>query len=124
MSRLQRISDSEKQIMEIIWTAGRPVTTSEILRKLPDGNAWKQTTVITFLARLIEKGVVKATRVGKAKHYESLISEEEYRRWETQNFVKEVHKGSVLGFINALCDSGDLTKEDIESVMKKLIEKE
>jgi len=89
---------------------------------LPEGNRWKQNTVITFLARMIEKGVLKATRISKANYYEPCITELEYRNFETKQFVNDVHKGSVLGFINALCDNGDLTKDDIEKLMKHLKE--
>jgi predicted transcriptional regulator len=122
MKKLQRISNAEKQIMEYIWAVGRPVTTSEIIRHLPKEKAWKQNTVVTFLARLMEKGILKATRIGKANHYEPCVTEQEYRNFETKQFIKDVHKGSVLGFITALCDNGDLTKEDIENLMKRLKE--
>jgi len=122
MKKIQRMSEAEKQITEIIWQAERPVTTAEILQRLPEGNTWKQNTVITFLARLMEKGIIKATRVGKANHYEPCLTEQEYRNFETRQFIHEVHKGSVLGLISALCDSGDLTKEDIEKLMKRLEE--
>ncbi|WP_028987945.1 BlaI/MecI/CopY family transcriptional regulator [Thermicanus aegyptius] len=122
MKKIQQISDAEKQIMEIIWEASRPVTTSEIIQRLPEGNTWKQNTVITFLARLMEKGIIKAIRVGKANHYEPCITEQEYRNFETRQFIKDVHKGSVLGLISTLCDSGDLTREDIEKLMKRLEE--
>jgi len=120
MKKLQRISEAEKQVMEFIWAAGRPVTTSEIIKHLPEEKSWKQNTVVTFLARLMEKGIIKATRIGKANHYEPCVTEQEYRNFETKQFIKDVHKGSVLGFITALCDNGDLTKEDIESLMKRL----
>lgn len=120
MKKLQRISDAEKQIMEYIWAAGRPVTTSEIIQHLPEGKSWKQNTVVTFLTRLMKKGILKATRMGKANYYEPCVTEQEYRNFEIKQFINDVHKGSVLGFITALCDSGDLTKEDIESIMKRL----
>lgn len=123
MSRIQRISDSEKQIMEFIWAAGRPVTTREIIKNLPKDKTWKQSTVITFLARLIEKGVIKATRISKANYYEPYLTEQEYRNFETKQFIADIHKGSVLGFISTLCDNGDLTKEDIEKLMKGLKDK-
>lgn len=120
MSRIHRMSDSEKQIMEFIWATARPVTTREIIANLPEDNNWKQSTVITFLARLMEKGILKATRIGKANYYEPRITEQEYRNFETKQFITDVHKGSVLGFISTLCDNGDLTKEDIEKLMKRL----
>lgn len=122
MSNIQRMSDAEKLIMEFIWSAGRPVTTKEIIANLPKDKAWKQNTVITFLSRLMEKGIVKATRKSKANFYEPCITEQEYKNFETKQFIKDVHKGSTYGLITALCDSGDLTKEDIESLLKRLKE--
>jgi len=120
VNKIQRMSDAEKKIMQFIWSAGRPVTTREIIAHLPVDNTWKQNTVITFLARLMEKGILKATRISKANHYEPCITEQEYRNYETKQFINDVHKGSVFGFISALCDNGDLTKEDIENLMKRL----
>lgn len=120
MRKLQRISDSEKQIMKIIWASGHPVTTREVMNNLPKDKLWKQSTVITFLSRLVEKGLLKATRISKAYHYEPCLMEQEYRNFEVKQFIKEVHKGSVFGLVSALCDSGDLTKEDIEDLLKGL----
>ncbi|ADY56509.1 transcriptional repressor, CopY family [Syntrophobotulus glycolicus DSM 8271] len=120
MSKIQRMSDSEKQIAEIMWAVGHPITTKEIIANLPETNTWKQNTVITFLARLIEKGIVSATRVSKANYYQPTVTEQEYLNFETQQFIADVHKGSALGIISALCDSGDLTKEDIEELIRKL----
>lgn len=120
MSKIQRMSAAEKQIMEFIWVLGRPTTTKEILANLSEDNSWKQSTVITFLARLIEKGLIKATRISKANYYEPCLSEQEYKNLVTEQFIKDVHKGSVLGFINALYDNGDLTEEDIESLRKHM----
>ena len=124
MGKIQRMSDAEELIMEFIWGAGRPVTTRELLVNLPEGKAWKQNTVITFLARLIEKGILKATRISKANYYEPCISEQEYRNSVTKQFIRDVHKGSIFGFLNTLCDAGDITRKDIEELMKKLKEKE
>lgn len=120
MNKIQRISDSEKQIMEFIWAAGQPVTTRELIKNLPKDKTWKQSTVITFLSRLMEKGIIKAIRISKANYYEPCITEQEYRNFETKQFIKDVHKGSIFGLINALCDNGDLTKEDIEELMEGL----
>lgn len=122
MDKIQRMSDAEKQIMALIWAAGRPITTREILVNLPEDKNWKQSTVITFLARLMEKRILKATRISKANYYEPCITEQEYRNFETKLFIKDVHRGSVLGFINALFDNGDLTVKDIESLRRRLKE--
>lgn len=120
MEQLQQMSGSERQIMEFIWAAERPVTTREILRNLDSSKAWKQSTVITFLTRLIEKHIVKATRVGKANFYEPRISQQEYLLFETRQFIRDVHKGSTKGFLSALCDIGDLTERDIAELIARV----
>lgn len=92
------------------------------MQNLPKDVEWKQNTVVTFLARLIEKGLLKSTKISKANYYEPCITEQEYRNYETRQFVKDVHRGTIFGFISTLCDNGDLTKEDIEALMKCLKE--
>jgi len=124
MPAYPRISEAEKEIMDIIWQASRPVTTSQIMERLPQGKEWKTNTVITFLSRLTEKGFVQATRIGKANHYEPRVTEREFRNAETRQFIRDIHRGSVLGLISALCDNGDLTREDIEKLMKRLEQRE
>lgn len=120
MKRIKRMSESEKRIMELIWSFQNPITTKEILSQLPEDLNWKQNTVITFLSRLMEKGILKAERIGKAYYYEPLVTEQEYRSFETNEFIREVHQGSVLGFVSTLCDSGSLTESDIDELMALL----
>jgi predicted transcriptional regulator len=76
---------------------------------------------VFILSRLLER-VSQATRTGKVNHYEPCVTEQEYRNFETRQFIEDVHKGSVYGFITALCDNGDLTREDIEKLMQRLKE--
>lgn len=120
MKKIKKMSDAERHIMEIIWSNGRPTTTREILEKLPEDIEWKQSTVVTFLARLIEKGILKATRISKANHYEPCMSEQEYLDFEMKKFIKSIRKETVLDFIKSLCKSGDLTLQDIESIENDL----
>ncbi len=120
MNKIQKISESEKQIMQYIWSVGRAVTTAEILQHLPEDKKWKQNTVITFLSRLNEKGFLVVTKVGKANYYKARLTEQEYINYETKAFINDVHKGSILGLITTLCDSNDLTKDDIEELMERL----
>lgn len=122
MDKIRKMSDAEKQIMALIWAADGPITTREILANLPEDKNWKQSTVITFLARLMEKGILKATRISKANYYEPCFTEQEYLNFEVKLFIEDIHKGSILWFINTLCDNGDLTVKDIECLRKRLKE--
>lgn len=118
MSKIQKISESELEVMRVIWASGGPITSAEILQELNKEKDWKPTTIFTFLARLVEKGIIKAEKNGKAKQYFPLMSESEYKRFETRSFLNSVHKGSIKNFIAALYEGDDISKEEIEDLKK------
>ena len=57
MGQFQSLSESEMEIMRVIWDAGSPVTAAELLERFAH-KGWKIQTVSTFLSRLVEKGVL------------------------------------------------------------------
>ncbi len=117
MSKLQRMSEAEKEIMQFIWAAGGSITSSKLLEQLKaTGNEWKTSTVLTFLARLVEKGILTSVKHGRLNDYIPRISESGYRRFETRMFLDNVHDGSVQSLIAALFDGGDMTTREIEEL--------
>ena len=49
----QTITDSEYEIMKILWDAEDKMTVSDVVKAL-DGNDWTASTVSTFLQRLLK----------------------------------------------------------------------
>lgn len=119
MSKIQRMSDAEKEIMQIIWAAGGSISSAWLLDELKNRNKdWKPNTVLTFLARLIEKGILTAKKHGRANEYIPLVSANEYKHFETRSFLDSVYGGSIRKFIYALYEGDDLTKDEIEDLKK------
>ncbi len=118
MHEIQKISESEMEVMQVIWGYGQSLTSAEILQALNKKKSWKPTTVLTFLARLAEKGIITSTKKGKVNQYIPLISENEYKQFETYSFLNTVHKGSVKSFITALYEGDGITKDEIEELKK------
>jgi predicted transcriptional regulator len=117
MDKLQKMSESEKEIMRFVWAAGDSVSSAQLLEDLKTINReWKPNTVLTFLARLIEKGILTSVRHGRSNEYIPLITESEYKRFETRSFLNSVHDGSVKNFITALYSENDLTAEEIKEL--------
>jgi predicted transcriptional regulator len=81
-------------------------------------------TVLTFLARLIEKGILTSVRHGRSNEYIPLITESEYKQFETRTFLNSVHDGSVKSFITALYEGNDLTAEEISELKQWFSQKE
>jgi predicted transcriptional regulator len=118
MKQVQKISDSEMEIMEIIWGAGGTASSTLISEKLSGTKAWKHSTVLTFLIRLVEKGVLSITKNGKVNTYSALISKEDYIKLQTQSFLQTFHGGRIKSFITTLLDSDDISQEDIDELKK------
>lgn len=111
-----RISDTELEIMNLLWHSGEALSSSEVFGRLDTG--WKYPTVTTLLGRLVEKGAVRYEKRGKAYYYSPAIDESAYKAQETGRFVEKLHGGSVRSMIAALCDSRELTPEDVEKLRR------
>ena len=109
-----KISDSEMELMRIIWKKEGEVTSSELADKL--GVVWRPTTISTFLKRLSDKGVLNTRKEGKTGYYSAAITEEDYKREQTREFMEEIHSGSVGSLFAALCDSKELDKAKLDEL--------
>src|SRR5579885_2383938 len=63
-----KISAAEWEVMNVVW-AQHPVTAAQVYAGLPATTEWKQKTVNTFLARLVEKKVLSVTKQGNVNLY-------------------------------------------------------
>lgn len=118
----QTITDSEYEIMKILWKAGDKMTVADVVKEL-DGNNWTASTVSTFLQRLLKKEVISCDKKGKTNLYYPLLKQSEYDMSETENFLSKIYKGSVKNLVAALYENKKLSKEDM-SDLKKMFELE
>ena len=77
MAAMARLGELERAIMEVLWSAGEPLTARAIADALPDREL-AQTTVLTVLSRLEKKGVVRRNRDGRAHTYAAVASREDH----------------------------------------------
>ena len=118
-----KLSDSELEIMKVIWAAGGLVTTAFLLKEFSESRRWKSQTINTFLTRLVDKGMLRVERKGVANWYTAVVSDNEYLGGETRAFLDEFHHGSVSSFIAPLDGSERLSDDDISALKKWLAER-
>ena len=75
MGQFQSLSESEMEIMRVIWDADAPITAAQLL-ELFAHKGWKIQTVSTFLTRLVEKGVLTVERRGRSNFYTPAVTEQ------------------------------------------------
>ena len=116
--KLMKITDAEMEIMKIIWEEDKQMTTADVLEKLPKENSWKTTTVMTFVTRLIEKGVLSVNKVGKLNNYWAKVTQEEYKAAQSDLFLEDMFNGSIKSFMATLYNSKKISKKDISDLKK------
>ena len=115
MKLMVSVSDSELEILEVLWDANKALNAAQIRNVLNEHKSWERTTVLTLIQRLLKKGVIKQEK-REVYYYEPCIEREEYIREETKNFVQKFFKGNIKNMAAALVNSDSLTKEDIEEL--------
>lgn len=117
-----QISDSELELMKIIWANGGRSLYAQIMEELAQaGCTWQKNTVITLLSRLVEKGLLKTNKIGRRNEYTALVTENDYQASQTRAFLDKLYEGSAKGLVSTLIQRELLTPEDYRE-LRKLIE--
>ena len=116
MLKDKRLPDAEFDVMQTIWDQEPPVTTGMLMTLLGNERGWKVQTMVTLLARLADRGFIRAEKgTGRERLFYPAIARDEYLRMETESFVDHYHKKSISSLIASL--AGDrLTEEDLDEL--------
>jgi len=109
-----KISDSEWEVMRVIWTMGQS-TAKEITDLLSANKNWKTATVKTLLGRLVKKGILQPESQGKKFIYTPLVSEEATVRSATENLFSHICAKKIGQTIAEMIMEAELTAADIAS---------
>lgn len=121
MTKVPKISESEWQVMRVIWDEN-PITSNRVVDTLTGSTLWKPKTIKSLLSRLVKKGAVGHENEGRGYIYYPLIEESVLARAESQSFLKRVFRGGVKPMLATMIDSEDISPEEIED-LKNLLSK-
>ena len=110
-----KISDSELEVMRVLWDADSALPVAEIRRILQARRGWESTTIKTLVKRLVNKGAVLQEKRGNY-FYSPLVTEKEYNEWATDDLINKLYRGSAKSLVAALVQSDELSEADIEEL--------
>lgn len=114
-SLADKISDSELEVMKLLWQAEDALPVTEIREALQRSRGWEATTVKTLVSRLVSKGVI-AQEKRNVFYYSPRITEQEYNAWATGNLIRRLYNGSAKDLVAALVHSEGLSRQDLEEL--------
>lgn len=127
MVRLQEkestISDSEWEVMRIIWTL-EPVSSTQIIQELQAKKDWSESTIKTLIHRLVKKNLLNTKKEGRHFVYSAKINQTQVMAEAAQELLDRMcymHKGEVL---LQLLTNSPISKSDLEKIKQEITAKE
>lgn len=117
----KKLSDAELDVILAVWQNRPPVLRSDLEEQLKSHN-WADTTVLTLLSKLVEKGYLSLERQGRRNLYTPLVSERDYRRWANRSFLGKMYQSSLRRMVASLVESSDLTDRDLQELEEFITE--
>ena len=118
------LSETELEIMEVVWSYARPVYFNELLDDFQkQGKTWKKQTLHTYLTRLTQKGALSFDKQGRKNIYQAVGTKEDFiSRW-TNHLVDTSFDHSRSKFMAALLGNREsLSQEELDELRKFLNE--
>ena len=111
-----KLSQSEEQVMEIIWSSKKPFM-KEIMEAYPEPKP-APSTVATLLKRMQTKGYVDFKLFGNSRQYFPLIKKKKYFKDKMKVMVNNFFGGSNAAFASFFEEESKMNKEELEELVE------
>jgi BlaI family penicillinase repressor len=120
MKRLPRISETEWEVMKVVWAHGS-ATAATVLEELRKQDpAWHPKTCKTLLGRLVRKGALRYEEQGRAYLYRAVHPESECVAAASESFLQRVFGGAVRSMLAHFIESKRLSSGDAKELRRIL----
>ena len=122
MAKLPRISDSELQLLQLLWDDS-PLGASELAERIPDSLCWSLATVKTLLSRLAAKGAITAEPQGRRFLYRPAVERESVAARQADRLVDRLFGGRVSPLVAQLAEQREIDPDDLaelEELVRRL----
>lgn len=106
-----KLGKMEARFAELIW-ANAPIPSGDLVRLCRQELEWKKSTTYTMLRRLCERGIFQ----NENGVVTPLLSREEVRLRQSEEFLAETFQGSLPRFLAAFAARKPLTDEEIREL--------
>jgi BlaI family transcriptional regulator, penicillinase repressor len=122
MPQIPRISETEWEIMRIVW-AKAPVTAADIISELTKADpTWHPVTAKTLLNRLVRKGALGYEQQGRAYLYKPLVDEQSCVSAVSSSFLDRVFGGSLTSMVAYFVENRKLSPKQAKDLRKAMEE--
>jgi BlaI family penicillinase repressor len=119
-TRIPRISDTEWEVMKVIWTQG-PNTADIVIEQLQKQDpTWHPKTAKTLLNRLLKKQALGYDKAGRAYIYRALVNEKECQDAVSKSFLARVFGGSLRPMLAHFIERKKVSPKEVAELRRIL----
>jgi len=125
MKKVPRVTDTEWELMQVVWQAKLPISAFEIIERLNATDpGWHRKTVRALLARLVTKKALDYKAQGRVYFYFPLVTEDECVAAASDSFLERVFDGAIEPMLAHFVGRYRLSKRGAEELRRILREAE
>ena len=107
----------ESRFAELIWSH-EPIPSGELVKLCEKELNWKKPTTYTVLRKLCEKGIFQ----NNSGIVTSVLSRDDFRAVQGEQFLGETYGGSLPAFIAAFAARNRLSREEADEIRRMIDE--
>lgn len=115
---LRELTKAEEEIMRVLWQLQKGFV-KDVLAELPEPKP-AYNTVSTIILILEKKQFVGYTAYGKTHEYFPLITEEQYRRFQTEQLMTNYFDGSLKKLVSFFVSEKNISLSEADEIIKLL----
>jgi BlaI family transcriptional regulator, penicillinase repressor len=118
------LSNSEEQLMQILWKQKRAFM-KDLIEAYEDPRP-APTTIATLLKRMQDKNFVDFKQMGRSREYFPLVKKKDYFAKHVNGLIKNFFNDSASQFASFFTEETNLTKQelkDLKSIIDQQIKK-
>ncbi|MBR4205533.1 MAG: BlaI/MecI/CopY family transcriptional regulator [Clostridia bacterium] len=107
------LGEIEAKFADLIWEK-EPLSSGELVKLAEAALGWKKSTTYTVLRRLCQKGLFRNDD-GEVR---AVMTREEFRAKQSEQFVNETFGGSLPRFLTAFSRGKKLSDEEVDALLR------
>lgn len=115
---IRELTKAEEEIMRVLWQLKKGFV-KDVLAELPDPKP-AYNTVSTIIRILERKELVGYTAYGKTHEYYPLITEEEYRRFQTEQLMANYFDNSLKKLVSFFVQDKNISLKEADEIINLL----
>ena len=106
-----KLGAMETKFAALIW-ANAPISSGDLVKLCARELDWKKSTTYTMLRRLCQRGIFQ----NQDGVVTPLLSEEDFRALQSEEFLEETFDGSLPKFLTAFASRNKLSEQEIREL--------